>query len=217
MSLRDPRHHRSLFDLPGARRAGTFVTLWRWRTEFLLLSAFGAIVLTAVRAVAEGDWWVFPVLTGAVSAPVATRFGRAWIAARFWCVFSRHRIQRVCRETSLHTRAGRIPLVLWITPTRYGEKALIATRAGICAEDFAAFAEEIAAACLARGVAVSRHPVRANLVAVEILRRTDASGPSPYGLERLYGTADWLPVTGVPEVGGPSGLLALPLPANPEM
>ena len=47
----------------------------------------------------------------------------------------------------MHTRSGRLPLVLRITPTEVGERALIWCRAGICAEDFEAHAAEIAAAC----------------------------------------------------------------------
>ncbi len=40
--------------------------------------------------------------------------------ARAWCVLSRHRIQRVCFETRMHTRSGRLPLVLRITPPKSG-------------------------------------------------------------------------------------------------
>src|SRR5690606_11735128 len=146
---------------------------------------------------------------GVVSVPAATRSGRNRVTAYFWCLFSRHRIQRVCLETSMHTRTGRIPLILWITPTPAGEKALIATRAGVCAEDFAAYAGEIEAACMARRVTVSRHPSRANLVAVEIIRR--ASTEPAYGIGRLYGTARWIPVPRDGEMP-PDTRTTLPLP-----
>ena len=83
---------------------------------------------------------------------------RRFIVRRAWCVLSRHRIQRVCFETRMHTRSGRLPLVLRIAPTEVGERALIWCRAGICAEDFEAHAGEIAAACLARQARIEGQP-----------------------------------------------------------
>lgn len=192
MSSRNPRNHRRLSDGPVRSRSGTLVTLWRWRTEILLIVGTAAALFAVAETARQGSWWSFLVLAGVVSVPAATRSGRNRMTAYFWCLFSRHRIQRVCLETSMHTRTGRIPLILWITPTPAGEKALIATRAGVCAEDFAAHAGEIEAACLAHRVTVSRHPSRANLVAVEIIRR--ASAEPAYGIGRLYGTARWIPV-----------------------
>jgi hypothetical protein len=132
------------------------------------------------------------LLTSAVSVPAATRRGRSWVAAHFWCVFSRHRLHRVCMETTMHTRAGRIPLVLWITPTATGEKALIMVRAGISAEEFEAYAEEIAAACWARGVNVYRHRTRSQFLIVEIVRRDVTPGAASPGLDRLYGRRSWV-------------------------
>ncbi|MDF5754894.1 hypothetical protein [Spongiactinospora sp. TRM90649] len=155
-------------------RGRPVVSLWRWRTEIGLLVLGAVVVAVTVAAVTNGSWWAFAVLSGAVSVPAATRSGRGWVVAHFWCVFSRHRIQAVCLETTMHTTRGRIPLVLWITPTPTGERALILTRAGICAEDFEAFAGELEAACFARRVRVARHRRRANLVSVEIVRRDDA-------------------------------------------
>jgi len=84
---------------------------------------------------------------------------------------SRHRIQRVCYETRMHTRSGRLPLVLRITRTEVGERALIWCRAGICAEDFEAHAGEIAAACYARQARISVSKRRAQLVTLDIVRR----------------------------------------------
>lgn len=71
----------------------------------------------------------------------------------------------------MHTRSGRLPLVLRITPTQVGEHALIWCRAGICADDFAAHAAEIAAACLARQARIEGSKRWAQLVHVDIVRR----------------------------------------------
>src|SRR5690348_18067157 len=40
-----------------------------------------------------------------------------------WCVLTRHRLQRLCYQARLHTREGRLPLILWIRPTKVGERA----------------------------------------------------------------------------------------------
>ncbi|WP_049571098.1 hypothetical protein [Nonomuraea sp. SBT364] len=198
-------------DLPAAGSASPLVRLWRFRTELLLAAALALFTLTLLGAAQEGRWLPFILLTSAVSAPAATRVGRSWFAAHFWCVASRHRLQRTCLETTMHTRSGRIPLVLWITPTTTGEKALIMTRAGISAEEFEAYGAEIAAACWARSVNVYRHQKRANLVIVEIVRRDELPGAVSPGLDRLYGRRTWESLR--PELEEPPdlrGRLALP-------
>lgn len=179
-------------DLPAAGGGGVLVRLWRARSELLMLAALALFTLTLLGATQEGRWVPFVLLTSAVSVPAATRIGRNWITAHFWCVVSRHRLQRVCLETTMHTRAGRIPLMLWITPTATGEKALILVRAGISAEAFEAYSEEIAAACWARSVNVYRHRRRAQFLIVEIVRREEAPGTITPGLDRLYGRRAWI-------------------------
>jgi hypothetical protein len=143
--------------------------IWRFRTEAVsLLTTIGggwflarAITLAGVLSV------TIPLLVTGLIAPVPRRF----VARRAWCVLSRHRIQRVCYETRMHTRSGRLPLVLRITPTQVGERALIWCRAGTCAEDFEAHASEIAAACLARQARIERNRRWAQLVQLDIVRR----------------------------------------------
>ncbi|WP_336209836.1 hypothetical protein [Nonomuraea sp. LPB2021202275-12-8] len=179
-------------DLPAAGGSSLIVRLWRIRTELLLVAALALFTLALLGATQHGRWLPFILLSSAISVPAATRTGRNWVTAHFWCVVSRHRLQRVCLETTMHTRSGRIPLVLWITPTRSGEKALILTRAGISAEEFEAYSEEIAAACWARSSRVYRHYRRANLVVVEILRRDEVAGAVSPGLDRLYGRHAWV-------------------------
>lgn len=195
-------------DLPAAGRTGPLVRLWRIRTELLLVAGLALTALALLGATQEGHWWPFVLLTSAVSVPAATRTGRNWVTAHFWCVVSRHRLQRVCLETTMHTRAGRIPLVLWITPTATGEKALVMTRAGISAEEFEAYAEEIAAACWARSAKVYRHRKRAQFVLVEIVRRDEAPGAATPGLDRLYGRRAWVSLR--PDLEEPPDLRARP-------
>ena len=87
----------------------------------------------------------------------------------------------------MHTRSGRLPLVLRIHPTQVGERALIWCRAGICAEDFEAHAPEIAAACLARQARIEGNKRWAQLVTLDLVRR-DTLAPHqviPSGLSRM--------------------------------
>ena len=96
---------------------------------------------------------------------------RRFITRRFWCILARHRIHRLCYEARLHTRAGRIPLILWIRPTQVGERAWVLCRAGICAEDFDAHTGELRAACYARDARATRNRRWSHLVTIDIIRR----------------------------------------------
>ena len=124
------------------RAAGT---LCRFRTELIILdSGLGAFAALALAA----SWlWALVILAGLVLAVFALPWTRRFIIRRAWCVFSRHRLQRVFFETRMHTRSGRLSLILWIRPTQVGERAWVWCRAGICAEDLEAHTGEIAAAC----------------------------------------------------------------------
>jgi len=144
-------------------------TIWRYRTELAVLVIAIAGAWTLATTVTPA--WVVIILTVLSIVIVALPWTRRFVVRRAWCVLSRHRIQRVCFETRMHTRSGRLPLVLRITPTQVGERALIWCRAGICAEDFEAHAAEIAAACLARQARIEGSKRWAQLVCVDIVRR----------------------------------------------
>ncbi|MEV4375260.1 hypothetical protein [Streptosporangium sp. NPDC049644] len=188
-NLRDNRYGRPDGRPPG--RTGLLVRLWRWRTEIVLLAAVSAVLAAAALSFKQGHWWPSALLACTSGVPAASRSGRRWVRTHAWCLISRHRLQRTCVEIGMHTRSGRLPLVLWITPSAAGERALILARAGICAEDFEAFSAEIAAACYARDTVVLRHRRWAHLLTVEVIRRDEFTGP-PLGLDRLYGWTDWV-------------------------
>jgi hypothetical protein len=112
------------------------------------------------------------LMLGAVTVSTAVLpWPRRFVMRRAWCVLSRHRIQRVFFETRMHTRSGRLPLVLRIHPNEVGERAVLWCRAGICFEDFEAHTGEIAAACYAREARVERSKRWAQIVVVLIVRR----------------------------------------------
>ena len=118
---------------------------------------------------------------------LAVPHSRRFITRRLLCVLARHRLQKLCFEARLHTRSGRIPLILWIRPTKVGERAWILCRAGVCAEDFEAHIGELRAACYARDARVIRNRRWSHLVTINIVRRDTlaASTTITSPLERL--------------------------------
>ena len=142
---------------------------WRWRTELLTLSVLAA---TWWRL----DTWTSLIWAGIILGGLAVLAGavphsRRFITRRAWCVLARHRLQRLCYEARLHTRSGRLPLILWTRPTRVGERTWVLCRAGICAEDFEAHIGELRAACYARDARVTRNRRWSHLITIDIIRR----------------------------------------------
>ena len=86
-------------------------------------------------------------------------------------MLARHRFHRLCWEARLHTRAGRLPIILWTRPTKVGERLFVWCRAGICADDFTANSGELAAACYAREARVTRNTAWSQIVTIDIIRR----------------------------------------------
>jgi hypothetical protein len=144
-------------------------SIWRFRTELSALAAGLGGIWELAKAITIT--WAMIIIAALALAIIALPPARRLVTRRAWCIVSRHRIQKVCFETRMHTRSGRLPLVLRITPTEVGERATVWCRAGICAADFEAHAPEIAAACYARQVRIQGHPRWAQLVTLDIVRR----------------------------------------------
>jgi hypothetical protein len=169
-SARNHRNNPYFFDemlVRGKRTAAGVI--WRFRTEVTVLMTGTAGMWELAKAVTTAWLAVILIMTG--TAVTVVPQARRFITRRAWCVLSRHRIQKVCFETWMHTRSGRLPLVLRIHPTKVGDRALIWCRAGICAADFEAHTPEIAAACYARQARVEGNRRWAQLVQVDIVRR----------------------------------------------
>ena len=144
-------------------------TAWRWRTELTTLT----ITLAALwrLALLITLLWAAVTLAGLVLVLAFVPSPARFITRRFWCVLARHRLQRLCYEARLHTRSGRLPLILWTRPTKVGERIHVLCRAGICAEDFEAHIGELRAACYARDARVTRNRRWSQLVTIDIIRR----------------------------------------------
>jgi hypothetical protein len=141
---------------------------WRWRTELALLTATVAGYVRLAAAITA--LWAGITLAALITAALLVPHSRRFLKRRGWCLIVRHRLQRVCYETRMHTRAGRLPLIVWIRPTRVGERAIVLCRAGICADDFDAYKAEIGSACYAREARVIRNKKWSQLVTVDVVR-----------------------------------------------
>lgn len=148
-------------------------TIWRWRTEFAVSASLAGWIYWMVQVITAT--WAVVVVTGTAGILALVRFTRRYAIGRFWCLVTRHRIQRLCWEARLHTRSGRLPLILRIMPTEVGERAYVLCRAGICAEDFEAHTEEIRSACYARDARVARDKRHSQLITIDVIRRDTLS------------------------------------------
>jgi hypothetical protein len=144
-------------------------TAWRWRTELTVLTTTLAALWRLALLITL--LWAAVTLAGLVLVLALVPVTRRFITRRFWCVLARHRLQRLCYEARLHTRSGRLPLILWTRPTKVGERIHVLCRAGICAEDFEAHIGELRAACYARDARVTRNRRWSQLVTIDIIRR----------------------------------------------
>ena len=122
------------------------------------------------------------VLSAAIGIIFALPWSRRFITRRFWCVLARHRFHRLCWEARLHTRAGRLPVVLWTRPTKVGERLFVWCRAGIAAEDFEQHTGELRAACYARDARVTRNTSWSQLVTIDIIRRDTLAAKHQVGI-----------------------------------
>ena len=143
-------------------------TAWRWRTELVVLGGLLAALIWLTSQVTIT--WAAVVLAAALGIIFAVPHSRRFTVRRFWCVLARHRFHRLCWEARLHTRAGRLPAVLWTRPTKVGERLFVWCRAGISADDFIAHSGELAAACYAREARVTHNPRWSHLVTIDVIR-----------------------------------------------
>lgn len=149
---------------------------WRWRTELAL--ALFVSVLFFWGWWRLGSWlWPLVILAGVVVVLVFVPQSRRFLAGRFRVLFTRHRLQRTFWELRLHTRAGRLPLIPWISATSVGVRAWVLLRAGMTCEDFEDSASAFASACGARDCRVTASPRWSWLLRIEIIRR-DVLGPA---------------------------------------
>jgi hypothetical protein len=179
-------------------------TAWRWRTELLVIGGLTAALIWLSRQITIT--WAGVVLAAALAIIVAVPHSRRFVVRRFWCVLARHRFNRLCWEARLHTRAGRLPVVLWTRPTKVGERLTVWCRAGISADDFAQHCVELAAACYAREARVTSNTRWSQIVTIDVIRRDTLAAKHQVGTPLARLTAIYAPVLdGRPAPGAVTG------------
>lgn len=173
---------------------------WRWRSEVLAALVLVAVVL-GLWALLHAWLWALAVTASTAAIVMALPWSRRFLLARAWAVHDRHRLQRAFWECRIHTRAGLLPLIPWVTATPVGTRAVVLARAGMELADFEDSAGKFAAACGARDCRVTGSGRWKSVVFIDIIRR-DVLGPA-----RIVAS----PLTGIPGPGP-----AWPLPARTE-
>ena len=162
---RNTRYYSRLDEIASRHHYNAAGIAWRYRTELVILT----LTTAALRRLAPLITLTWAAV--AVGLALVVLGVLPWTRRRLWCVLTRHRLQRLCWEARLHTRSGRLPIILWTRPTKVGVRLYLLCRAGICAEDFQAHIGELRAACYARDARVTRHTTWSQLVTIDIIRR----------------------------------------------
>jgi hypothetical protein len=160
-------------------RPGPIGRLWHWRYEVALIAGLplaavfigwtmGAAWLIAIAAAAA------VLLAAALTWPPA----RQRLIARAWCVITPHRVRTGCVHAWVQTRDGRLPVVLYTTPTSFGERVTLWCRAGITPGDLHAARDILVAACWASDIRIFADERRSHIVVLEVIRRLPAARPA---------------------------------------
>jgi hypothetical protein len=178
-------------------RANALVAVWRWRHELAVAAGLAALWVklgpTAAATLTAG-------LAAVLALTAGTARGRRFLVARWWCIVTPHRVRTGCVQAWIHSRHGKIPIVLLTRHQPFGERVYLWCRAGTSAEDFRSARTALAAACWAKDVQVRRNTRYAHVVALDVIRR-----------ER---PVQW---SGHPwfDIGTPSGPPEVPAPREP--
>ncbi len=183
------RTPRSTRDTSGLQRLVTpvarpnpVVVAWRWRYELGAATSLG-LVLAELDHVAG----VAGLVVVAVTATGAAMFVGAWpparrlAAARLRCVVTPHRIRTGCAQAWVHTRYGKIPIVVWTSARPFGERVWVWCRAGTATGDLESARDQLIAACWAQDVRITAHPRFAHLAAIDVVRRSAWLGQTQSG------------------------------------
>ncbi len=144
------------------------VVIWRWRYELGLLIGLPAVAIASSRA--NGWRWTLIELVALAVTLCAWSETRWWITAHARCVVTAHRLRAGCAQAWIHTRRGKLPILLCTRPRPFGEQAFLWCRAGTSVEDFEFARDLLRAACWAHDVRVARSIRYSHIVIVDVIR-----------------------------------------------
>jgi hypothetical protein len=150
-------------------RPNPIVLIWRWRYELALFIGLPASVIALTRA--EGWRWTL-IATGLVAGILSTSPGIGWwITAHALCIVTAHRLRTGCAQAWIHTRYGKLPIILLTRPREFGEQVQVWCRAGTSVEDFEFARDTLRSACWAKDVHVTRSSRYSHIVTIDVVRR----------------------------------------------
>lgn len=168
-------------------RPNPLVTVFRWRYELAGVAAL-VVAWTALGEV-TGAAVVAAASVALIAVAVISPRARRYLAARAWCIVTPHRVRAGCVQAWIHSRNGKIPIVLLTRRRPTGERVYLWCRAGTSAEDLSSARGLLAAACWAHDVRVSRHPQYAHLITLDVIRWLPRVRPVPATSPRDMATA----------------------------
>jgi hypothetical protein len=150
-------------------RPNPVAAAFRWRYELLATACLAAVGI-------QWGWFGLVALTTSLTAlliSTACLWPQGWrfVRARIWCIITPHRIRAGCVQAWIHTRSGKLPIIVATTSQPFGERVYLWCRAGLSINDFVAARENLAAACWADDIRVSRDPGYAHLITLDVIRR----------------------------------------------
>jgi hypothetical protein len=155
-------------------RANPLVIMWRWRYELIavasLIAPWAALGVTVGAAITGG-------LAVVLAGVLAWSGTRRQVLARIWCIVTPHRVRVGCAQAWIHSRYGKLPVILATTREPFGERVYLWCRAGTSVQDLYSARELLAAACWADDIRVSRDPKYAHLVLLDVIRQGEPVGP----------------------------------------
>lgn len=155
------------------RRRPLLLVFLGWVLRYLpeLVTGFVVLRVWLLTVDAVGPLWTALGGMAVTAAALRWRRSRRWLLTCLGCLVTRYRLRTALVELRLTTRAGRLPLLLWLAPTPVGERVWLWCRPGLSAEDIADEIDGIRAACVAREIRVVRDRRWAALVVVDVIRR----------------------------------------------
>jgi hypothetical protein len=158
------------------------VLFWRWRYELVL-----GIGLPAILVVLGGLPVMLVTLAVLAVLAVAALFWaptRRHLLARAWCIITPHRVRVGCAQAWIHSRRGKIPVVLLTTRQPFGERVHLWCRAGTSAIDFTSARLLLMTACWARDIRLTANERYPQLVTLDVIRhlppgQPDSTPPRP--------------------------------------
>lgn len=178
-SRRDPSQTwaGAQFAFTPVARPNLAVIIWRWRYEIILATGVpaSAVLLAGILGAATAVI-SFLALAGIIAVlPPARRL----TVARAWCVITPHRFRTGCAQAWIHTRHGKIPIILRTSARPYGERIHLWCRAGTSIEVLGSAGPALAAACWARDLQFTRSSKYAHLVTADVIRQPPFPAPRP--------------------------------------